>query len=185
MRLAIGINKDFPDSEKENYVLDPKTCVPHITLLMGLIERDQLPEIADKLDGIVSNFSLLNLQIIDYKISERPDGKIASSLVFEKTAELQKIHEAIIEGMSSFFSYDNPKKEMFFSPPSVNELPISWVLGFAKNKVRENYSPHMSLGIGKTNSLSLPIQFKASKIALCHLGNYCTCRDILWSADLK
>src|SRR4030042_6936257 len=163
MRLAIDINKNFPENIKENYVLDSKTCVPHITLLMGLMERDQLPEITDKLNGVMENFSPLDLQIVDYKISKRPDGKTASSLIVEKTAELQKLHEIILEEMNSFFSYDNPEKEMFFSPPPVNELPISWVLGFAKNKVREKYSTHLSLGIGKIRSLPLPIQFKAFK----------------------
>ena len=40
LQLAIDINKTFSNTAAESYILDPKTCIPHITLLMGLIMRD-------------------------------------------------------------------------------------------------------------------------------------------------
>jgi hypothetical protein len=42
IKLAIDINKTFAETVAENFVLDSKTCIPHITLLMGLIVREQL-----------------------------------------------------------------------------------------------------------------------------------------------
>ncbi len=45
------------------------------------------------------------------------------------------------------------------------------------------------IGIGEVENeicgIEFPIQFTASKLALCHLGNYCTCRKILSLHDLK
>ena len=185
LQLAININKSFPETAEENYVLDTKTCIPHITLLMGLILREQLPEVSGKLTALAEKFSALNLQITGFTASPRPDGKILSTLVIKKAAELQKLHETILDEMSSIFSYDGVEKEMFYSPPPVNEVPLFWVKGFAKTSVRENYKPHITLGVGEPKLLSVPVQFRASKLALCHLGNYCTCRDVLWSAKLK
>jgi len=86
--------------------------------------------------------------------------------------------------MISVFTYDGAQKEMFYSPPPVNEIPLFWVKGFAKTSVRENYRPHITLGVGKPKQAIAPVQFTTSKLALCHLGNYCTCRDVLWSTSL-
>jgi 2'-5' RNA ligase len=184
LQLAIDINKTFSNTAAESYVLDLKTCIPHITLLMGLIMRDQLSEVCHKLDSIAKKSPPLNLQITGTHISTRPDGKVLSTLVIENTVELQKLHEAILNEMSSIFTYEGVQKEMFYSPPPVNEIPLFWVKGFAETSVRENYKPHITLGVGEPKQAVSPVQFTASKLALCHLGNHCTCRDLLWSASL-
>ena len=185
IQLAIDINKTFPETGAENYVLDAKTCIPHITLLMGLITREQIPEVGRKLGVLAEKFSALNLTITHAKSSARPDGKVLSGFEIEKTAELQKFHETILNEMSSIFTYDGVEKEMFYTPPPVNEVPMFWVQGFAKTSVRENYKPHITLGVGEPKQEITPVQFTASKLALCHLGNYCTCRNVLWSASLS
>lgn len=185
LQFAIGINKTFPDTVAENYVLDAKICIPHITLLMGLITKDELPEVSRKLDALAKKFSVLNLTIIHTKSSTHPDGKTLSGLEIEKTPELQKLHETICDEMSSIFTYDGVEKEMFHTPPRVNEMTMFWVSGVAKTSVREKYKPHISLGVGEPKQEITPVQFTASKIALCHLGNYCTCRNVLWSASLS
>lgn len=183
-QLAIDINRSFPDTAKENYALDTKTCIPHITLMMGLIRRDQVPDIGAKLAVVAEGLAALDLQITGYAASTEPDGKVISGLEIAKTPELQKLHEAILDEMSSTFVYDGVEKNMFYSPPPVNEVPLYWVKGFPKTSVREHYKPHITLGLGEPKQEITPVQFNASKLALCHLGNYCTCRDILWSTEL-
>ena len=185
IQLAIDINKIFPETGTENYVLDGETCIPHITLLMGLITGEQIPEVGHRLGALVEKFSALNLKITQVKSSARPDGKVISVLEIEKTAELQKFHETILDEMSSIFTYDGVEKGMFYTPPPVNEVPMFWVKGFAKTRVRENYKPHITLGIGKPKQEITPVHFTVSKLSLCHLGNYCTCRNVLWSASLS
>ena len=186
LRLAIDTNKTFPESVTENYVLDLQTCIPHLTLLMGLISKRQLPEVGRRLALLAEKFSTLDLKITGIKTSAQPNGKILSGLEIEKSKELQKFHEAIVAEMSSVFTYDTVQKEMFYTPPAVQDTPMFWVKGFAKNNIKEKYSPHITLGVGSPKQkVVLPISFKASKLALCHLGNYCTCRKILWSTTLN
>jgi len=187
VKLAVELNRSrsFPDTVKEDYVLDAKTCIPHITLLMGLISRDQLVEVTIKLSSIVEKFSALNLRATGFTSSPHPDGKIFSTLVIEKSPDIQKLHETILEELKPFFSWDGVGKEMFYSPPPVRGISSFWVKGFGKNSVRENYEPHISLGFAELKQELVPVQFIASKLALCHLGNYCTCRDVLWFIELK
>jgi hypothetical protein len=63
LQLAIDINKTFPETVAENYVLDTQTCIPHITLVMGLVEKSQLPEVIRKLDIFIEKFSAVKLKI--------------------------------------------------------------------------------------------------------------------------
>jgi hypothetical protein len=85
--------------------------------------RDQLSEVCHKLDSIAKKSSPLNLKITGTHTSTHPDGKVLSTLVIENTVELQKLHEAILNEMSSIFTYEGVQKEMFYSPPPVNEIP--------------------------------------------------------------
>lgn len=185
LQLAIKLNKSFPDTIKEDYVLNAKTCIPHITLLMGLVSRGRIEEVVAKLNNIAKKFSALNLRATKFASAPHPDGKIFSTLVVEKSPDLQKLHETILEELTPFFSWDSVKKEMFYSPPPVKEISSFWVEGFEKSSARENYDPHISLGFAELKRQFVPTQFTASKLVLCHLGNYCTCRNVLWSVELE
>ena len=184
IQLAVDINKTLPETAADDYLLDARTCIPHITLLPGLIAREQLSEVVSKLGVLAEQFSALNLKITHIKTSARPDGKAIAGLEIEKTPALQKLHQAILDATSTLFTYNNVQKEMFYSPPPVNEIPLFWLRGFAKNNVRENYKPHITLGMGEPKPIAAPIQFRASTLALGHLGNYGTCRKIFWSVSL-
>lgn len=185
--FAIELNRSFPETAPEDYVLDEKTCIPHVTLLMGVMARDQLPEISASLGGVAERFSLLDLRADSLSPEIMPDKsrKAFSSLSIERTAELQRLHEAIMDTMAPFFSWDDVEIGMFYSPPRVREVSSHWVEGYAKNSAWEKYDPHISLGFTDAKRSFTPRCFTASRLALCHLGNYCTCRDILWEADLK
>ena len=183
IRLAVDINKSFPETSDKNYVLDPKTCVPHVTLCMGLVEREQLGEIGTRLSALTNTVSSLNLTITHVETSAISSGEIMSGLAIKKTPELQRLHEMVLDEMNPLFTYDGVETTMFYTPPPIREVPMFWGLGLAKTSVRERYSPHITLGIGVPKQEITPISFTASRLALCHLGNYCTCRDTLWSAS--
>ena len=94
LHLAIEFNRSFPDTVKEDYVLDAKTCIPHITLLMGLISRDQLAEVSNKLNNIAKKLSPLNLRATGFTAAPHPDGKMFSSLFSAGMALKQKCFTA-------------------------------------------------------------------------------------------
>ena len=185
VQLAIDVNRSLPDTVAENHILGRKTALPHITLLMGLAAREELPEIYQKLTVLAQHFWTLPLKITGITTLKSSDDKMFCWLSIQKTQELQDLHEAVLTEMEPIFTYGDVQKEMFYSPPPVNEVPPFWVEGIAKNNVRSKYSPHITLGWGAPSTTMEPRQFIASKIALGHVGNHGTCRKILWSAVLK
>ena len=99
--------------------------------------------------------------------------------------EIKKLHGKVMKELLPLFSYD-VKNEMFFldSDENFSEVSKVWVENYGKNHSDpENYHPHISSKCRKAEYHNFPVKFIASKIALCRLGNYCTCRTILGSHE--
>jgi 2'-5' RNA ligase len=162
----------------KDLILSRKTTVPHITLLMGGAEEDELDSIWQNVKEIAKTFKPLNLEI-----NKVIDSKI-KGLEIKRTRELLKLHNHLVKGISPLLSYENKKQSLLAEKP--RQKSIDWVNGFLKNSTGKKYHPHITIGDGnfKKVSLDLPINFKASKIALYHLGNHCTCRKVIYEMSL-
>lgn len=185
MDIAIELNKPWVKGVDDEIALSKTKCFPHITLVMGVISINQIQEVKVGIEKIAKTFSPFSLQITSIETTNRPDGRKISSLIINKDPTLQQLHETVMDKLVPLFTYDDVSKDMFYRPPPVNRIPQYWVKGYVKTSVRKKYHPHITLGLGVPDNIDLPISFKVSKIALCHLGNYCTCRDILASALLQ
>jgi hypothetical protein len=83
-----------------------------------------------------------------------------------------------------YLSYD-VEISMLFNPREVEEVTLYWISNYANYYEDPSlFHPHITVGFGETCKFQLPIDFTASKIALCHLGNYCTCRKVILSSEL-
>lgn len=185
MVKAIEINKELLKNYENKIILDKEKCLPHISLCMGCVDEDKISEIQIILDEISTNFSQFNLEAIDLKADIIPTGKKVSGLHVRSQNELQKLHETIMKRLWDYLSYD-VEISMLFNPPEVEEVTLYWIKGYAKKyDSPSSFHPHITVGFGETDKFQLPIDFTASKIALCQLGNYCTCRKVIISSDLK
>jgi len=173
MDKAIEINSQFADDPIE---LNKENCLPHISLCMGVVGEQNLPKLKEIIDGISKQFSKLFLTID--KIS---DEHVCFEVKNNET--LQKLHEEIMTRLSPYLSYD-ATTNMCFSPPPVVEKTLTWINNY-RNASFESFYPHITLGISKLENRKLNIDFVVSKLAVCHLGNYCTCRKVIISSDLS
>ena len=103
----------------------------------------------------------------------------------EKTEELQLLHEAVMERLSPYLSCD-VTGDMVCAEGEVEESTLLWIKNYREKSSFGKFFPHITIGYGEpSNFLSFPIKFAASRLALCHLGNHCTCRKILVSIELS
>jgi len=173
MDKAIEINKQFADDPIE---LNKENCLPHISLCMGVVEEENLTKIESIINEISKQFSKLFLTI----------DKISAAYVcfeFKNNEILQKLHEEIMTKLSPYLSYD-ATTDICFSPPPVVEKTLTWINNY-RNISFKSFYPHITLGISKLENRELNIDFVASKLAVYHLGNYCTCRKVIISSDLS
>ncbi len=180
---AIKVNRELLKTFDNKIILDRESCLPHISLAMGCIDEDNIPDIEEILQDIAKKYSFRELRVVDIRAETIPTGKKVSGFKIEKTKELQLLHEEVMQRLTPYFTYD-VTTDMLFSPPEVEEATLFWIKNYPEKSSFENFSPHITIGFGETDKVEVPIKFAASKLALCHLGNYCTCRKVLVSTEL-
>jgi len=173
----------FKKTNNSKILLDSKNCLPHISLVMGVIKKSDLEEASRIIDEVTSEIKNLNLRAEKYRKNVTPKGNVISDFVIEKRDDLYLIHEKLIKQLKHLLVYKDATVDMFYAPPAVENTTPSWVEGFLEHSSFENYDPHITLGFGQIENVETPIQFKSDTIAICHLGNYCTCRKILHKAS--
>ena len=193
-------SRDRQAEVRDKIVLDKKNCLPHISLAMGCVNEKDIADIEKVLLTIAKGprfagtkqYSLEQLSVIDIRVGTNSAGEKVSVFRIERTKTFQLLHEEIMARLAPYFSYD-VTADMIFSPPEAGESTLLWIKNYPDKSSFENFSPHITIGYGEINDYSfgsreagsLPIKFTASKLALCHLGNHCTCRKILASAELE
>lgn len=180
---AIEVSELLSLKFNEKILLNKERCLPHISLAMGAIDESDLPEVSKILQEIASDLRAFELTADSYRGSKNSSGEVVSEFTVENTTELQSLHEMVMTKLKPFLTYD-VSVDMAFSPPVVEEITLSWIKNYAEESSFENFRPHITVGFGKVDKVNTPVSFSVSTLALCHLGNYCTCRKVLFSTKL-
>jgi len=181
---AVSVNKGLLKQCADQIVLDKENCLPHISLAMGCIDERDIADIETVLQTIAEQSSLGQLSVIGIHTGTNSAGEKVSLFQIEKTEALQSLHKEVMQKLAPYFSYD-VTADMLFSTTKVSESTLAWIKNYPENSSFDRFFPHITIGYGEINELSFPIEFAASKLALCHLGNHCTCRKILASVELE
>ena len=188
---AIEANKELLKQCPDKIVLDKESCLPHLSLAMGCIDERDIADIEKVLQAIAKQSSLGQLSAIGIHTGTNSTGEQVSVLQIERTEALQSLHEEVMRRLAPYFNHD-VTADMVLSPPVASESTLAWIKSYSEKSSFEKFFPHITIGYGEINNFSFPpqgvlwtIKFTASKLALCHLGNHCTCRRILASAELK
>jgi 2'-5' RNA ligase len=181
---AIAMNKELLKQNAAKIVLDKEKCLPHISLAMGCIDEKDIVEIDEIIQKITKETSIEKLCISGIHSETNRAGEKVSVLKIEKTEALQLLHEEIMHKLVPYFSYD-VRAEMLLFSSEISELTLKWIKNYPVQSSFERFFPHITIGYGEINNFSFPIDFNVSKLALCHLGNHCTCRKVLASSNLQ
>ncbi len=182
---AIEINQELINNFEPKIILDKDKCLPHISLCMGCIDEEEIPELKEILDGIAQNFSKFDLVAEKLEPYTVPALGVFSGLEVKNTKELQALHEEIMQKFWKFLSYE-VEKSMLINPAEIDDITLFWIRGYKKKYEDPTlFHPHITIGHGMTTKFEFPIIFEASKIAIFQLGNYCTCKKAIFYSDLN
>jgi mannose-6-phosphate isomerase-like protein (cupin superfamily)/2'-5' RNA ligase len=180
---AIEINRRLVTNGHAEIVLSKEDCLPHISLAMGGIDEADVKVIQERLEGLARQTAVRQLKVVDIVSSINSRGETTSILAVERTRELQALHEEVMREMTPFFRYD--VSEAMIHDDEVTGTTLDWIRTYPQKAGYEHFSPHITVGYGRVPpGPSFPIPFAVTRLALCHLGNHCTCRKILAAADL-
>jgi len=178
---AVGCNAELVAKFGSRIVLNAENCLPHISLAMGCINREDIARIGELLEPLVVTAPKF-LKLVGIQKSVNFSGEIVSVLQVERSDRLQKFHEKICEVVKPLFAYDVTKEMVAGGRASASTL--QWIRDYPVKSSYANFSPHITIGYGDLAERVLPAYFAVSHLALCHLGNHCACAKALWSAGI-
>jgi 2'-5' RNA ligase len=181
---AIEANRELLKQCPNKITLDKKNCLPHISLNMGCIDEADIADIEKILESIAKQSSLKELNVTGLRTETNSAGEKVTVLQIESTRALQSLHEQIILKLTPYITNYDVNADMLFSSSEASKSTLLWIKNYPDKSSFESFSPHITLGYGQINNFSFPTKFPVSKLALCHLGNHCTCKEILASAKL-
>jgi 2'-5' RNA ligase len=180
MDRVIEANRQLLKRCADKIVLDKANCLPHISLAMGCIEETDTAHVEKILRTLSETCPLGPLTALGIRVEADSTGQEISVLEIKKTERLQSLHEAVMRKLAPYVSHD-VRADMLLSPPTASESTLRWIRDYPAKSSLERFLPHITVGYGRINNLSFPIKFRTPQLALCHLGNHCTCRKILVS----
>lgn len=179
-----NIVKKANEKGQAEHLMSENDFIPHISLAMGCTEKENIEEIFERVRQITKDFTPINIKLTELKYVESSEGKKTYFLSIDKNDELQKLHESIMNSVEEFLSYD-PTPEMYFRKKGEKVDKVSKGIPMFKERSRDRYNPHITILVHETDFDDLPIEFLASRIALCHVGIRTSCRKILSEEELR
>jgi 2'-5' RNA ligase len=180
---AIAANARLVEKYDSQIVLGKDNCLPHVSLAMGCINEQDVQPIAQVLGTIAGECPIGELTVTGIAATLNAKGQQVSSFILAQTVELRSLHENVMNRMQTYFSYD-VTPEMIHGNEPVADSTLAWIATFREKSSFGAFFPHLTIGYGSvTEPTVFPIRMKASKLALCHLGNHCTCRKVLTLID--
>lgn len=178
-KKVIEINREIVALSGSDIVLDEEKCLPHITLSMGCLREEDLSEAQKVLEDISRSFKSIPIKTFPVEEEE------LASIRIEKKRDIELLHEIVMIRLSPFLT-NKAAIDMFFTfgGEEVNDITLEYVSKFPLTSCFENYTPHITAGYGPAKTRIPSFEFTSSTIALCQLGNFCTCRRILASFSL-
>ncbi len=73
---------------------------------------------------------------------------------------------------------------MIYGDQDVAASTLAWIRHYREKAAFAAFFPHITIGYGQVQEpMTFPMPFVASQLAVCHLGNHCTCRNVLATVE--
>ena len=174
---AVRLSAALPADQSQGLRLDANR-IPHITLTQQFVHGDDLEAIFDRLDEALRDQPPMKLQVTG-------GGKGANSvwMVVERSAPISGLHGHLMDALHGFERPDGGAAA--FVDSDAREGDIAWVTKYRRTASLGAYTPHITLGHASEPPRVEPVTFQATTVAACHLGRFCTCRQVLRSWQLR
>ena len=173
---AVELSASLPPAESHGLRLDDDH-LPHITLTQHFIRAEERELAFDKIEEVLQDQKPLRLAV-----TGAGKGSSAVWMTVEKTPQLQTLHERLMEALRGVERAGATRGAFFGGDARMGDVLL--VSSYRANASFAGFTPHITLGHATRPPVVERISFQASIAAACHLGRFCSCREILRSWTL-
>ena len=184
MDKALKINRMLNDfSGNKTIVLDKQNCIPHISISMGTLNTAYMVEFYDDLKDIAKKYLPYRAEYKGLAAVKTSENEVVSGIDIIKDDCITDLQNDIKNLLLSYNSGEVTSDMVYPDDKKITEFTLNYSSGYLKNSTGDNFSPHITLGYGDVYDLKnvpvIPSSFECTGIAVCHLGNHCTCKKII------
>ena len=173
---AVKVNRSLTGTSNTAILLGSGEGIPHISLAMGAIKDDELPQLFQALKNLGAGKSW-TIEV-DKLHQKQKATEALNSWNIVLTPALLELHNAIMQLYPPLI--EEAKPEMLIQNQPIGEGTLHWIKNYKQESAGSNFWPHITLGYGSLAQPFEPFTFQTNRLAVCHLGNRCTCQEILW-----
>lgn len=179
---AKRINKILVGTQKESEIdFTQSPAMPHISLAMGGILPEKIKQLTEHLMKFSAGKKSIEITI-NSLITKGEKPETITSFQFEENDKLNTFHTDLF---NLVYPLMNEKVDgLSFLSDEISADSINWVNQYFEKHSFDNFWPHITLGKGKYEHAFQSLQFLASRLAICKLDDYCTCKEIIWESSL-
>lgn len=174
---AIDASARLPRVESRGLLLGAD-YVPHVTLLQMFVLADRMPALFDRLDGVLADRAAMTLHV-----SGGATGGSSVWMAIDRTAALVDLHERLLDAAQPFEQLHGDTRAFYGDDARARD--VNWVTTYRKAASHASFRPHITLGHASHPPAIEPFDFTATTVAACHLGRFCSCRQLLRSWTLR
>ncbi len=188
MDAAIQINRMLIEMTGDDTIrLDMIQQIPHVSLAMGCIPGRALSELNVPLEQMAKRLLPMEIGIEGVVTADTDSGERVSGINLAKEDSVFMMHRSVMAQLAGISKEKcTPASFVRDQDEELTSFTLGYVSEYKKNAGFELYSPHITLGNGDVTEIEnlpvLPDKAIFSTLAVCHLGNNCTCRSVLWSS---
>ena len=170
---ALQLSAALPASESKGLRLDARH-LPHITLTQQFVRAENVGVVTEAIGEVVTRGTALRLSILG-------PGRGSSSVWMRvgPAPMLLDLHRDLMHALEPFEHTGGTSSA--FVDGNARPEDVRWVSSFRGTSSFNRYQPHITLGHATGLPPVTPTDFSADTVALCRLGRFCSCRDVLMS----
>ena len=175
---AVELSAALPPSESHGLRLDDEH-LPHVTLTQHFIRAEERELAFEKISQVLCGQKPPRLSVTGGARSS--SGAVAMAI--DKTPALQTLHERLMEALRGVERPGGTPGAFLGGDARMGD--VLTVSTYRVNSSFAGFSPHITLGHASSPPSVDRMVFQASIVAACHLGRFCSCREILRSWTLR
>ncbi len=173
---------------------------PHITMLQRFVKTTDLPQVYAAADKVIAKANPTPWKLTAFKYDYIGDAKIGNetvgvgNILVKPRPELLSLQQELADAIKPFEAPTGTAAAFVTTPqaPHISQDLIHYVAVFVPDRSGDHYVPHVSIGVGTTDSLKTlgaapfdDFSFSPAGASVYHLGEYGTAMKKLHSVPLK
>lgn len=190
---ATAANRRLLHTYQQGFAFD-QTHHPHVTLLQQFVRTEALDRVYAAAQAVLDKERPKSWTLRAIRYSNMPFPPLGlGGVVVERTEDLHRLQDELVAAVAPYVAKSGTASAFFSDQDGrdIQDFLIGYVANFARDSTGAAFSPHVTIGVGKPETLNAlvaepfePFTFSPAGASVYQLGTYGAARRTLTALTL-